>query len=418
MSQSEIIGLIALIVLVAAAALLASAETAITRVSTARAEALVEEGRKGASILRELIERREHVLHPILFMVLACQIGAATIIAALVLRHWGIWELIVVSIVELIILYVVAEALPKSWALAHPDRSATRAAPLVKLLSSIAPLRWATNGIVRRMGATIPNGISEGEVSEEELLAFAEEAAASDAINEDERQLIEHVIEFGDTVAHEVMVPRPDIIAVKTTETINEAIGIVIEKGFSRLPVYEKNIDDITGIVYSKELMKSLRDGGNAEPVAQIMRKPVFVPESKKISQLLREMQADTFHIAIVIDEHGGTAGLVTLEDLIEEVVGEIVDEFDVEPPMIEKLEDGRLRVNGRVNLDDLDAILDIDLPEGDWSTVGGLIFNSLGHVPKVGEVIQMDNHHFLVERIQGRRIARVLFTPATSETT
>ena len=418
MSQSEIIGLIALVILIAAAALLASAETAITRVSKARAEALAEEGRKGAAILRELIERREHVLHPILFVVLACQIGAATVVAALVLRHWGAWELAIVFAGELVILYAIAEALPKSWALAHPDISATRAAPLVKLLSSIAPLRWVANGIVRRMGATIPNGISEGEVSEEELLAFAEEAAASDAINEDERQLIEHVIEFGDTVAHEVMVPRPDIVAVKTTETINEAIEIVIDRGFSRLPVYEKNIDDITGIVYSKELMRSLRDGDQTQPVVQIMRKPVFVPESKKISQLLREMQADTFHIAIVIDEHGGTAGLVTLEDLIEEVVGEIVDEFDVEPPMIEKLDDGRLRVNGRANLDDLDAILDIDLPEGDWSTVGGLIFNSLGHVPEVGEVVQMDNHHFLVERIQGRRIARVLFTPATSETT
>ncbi len=337
MNQAEIIGLIALVVLVAAAALLASAETAITRVSTARAEALAEEGRRGASVLRELIERREHVLHPILFVVLACQIGAATVIAALVLHHWGIWELAAVFVGELIILYAVAEALPKSWALAHPDRSATRAAPLVKLLSSVAPLRWVANGIVRRMGATIPNGISEGEVSEEELLAFAEEAAASDAINEDERQLIEHVIEFGDTVAHEVMVPRPDIVAVKTTETINQAIEFVIERGFSRLPVYEKSIDDITGIVYSKELMKSLRDGDNAEKVSKIMRNPVFVPESKKISQLLREMQADQFHIAIVIDEHGGTAGLVTLEDLIEEVVGEIVDEFDVEPPMIEK---------------------------------------------------------------------------------
>ncbi|MBA4810143.1 MAG: hypothetical protein CBC37_02100 [Acidimicrobiaceae bacterium TMED77] len=416
MSQSEIIALIALVVLIAAAALLASAETAITRVSTARAEALVEEGRKGAGVLRELIERREHVLHPILFVVLACQIGAATLVAILVLHNWGVWELAAVFVGELLLLYAISEALPKSWALAHPDRSATRAAPLVKLLSSVAPLRWVANGIVQRMGAKIPNGLSEGEVSEEELLAFAEEAAASDAINEDERQLIEHVIEFGDTVAHEVMVPRPDIAAVKITETINEAIEIVIERGFSRLPVYEKNIDDITGIIYSKELMKALRDGGKEDSVAKIMRKPVFVPESKKISQLLREMQAEKFHIAIVIDEYGGTAGLVTLEDLIEEVVGEIVDEFDVEPPMIEKLDNGKLRVNGRANLDDLDAILNIDLPEGDWSTVGGLIFNSLGHVPKVGEVVQLDNHHFLVERVQGRRIARVLFTPAIVE--
>tara|TARA_S200000501_G_scaffold378934_1_gene445128 strand:- start:8624 stop:9880 length:1257 start_codon:yes stop_codon:yes gene_type:complete len=413
MSETEIIGVLALIILIAAAALLAAAETAITRVSTARAEALAEEGRKGALVLRDLIDRRKHVLHPILFVVLACQIGAATVVAALVLEHWGAWQLTIVFFFELLILYALSEALPKSWALAHPDRSATRTAPLVKVLSKIAPLRWVANGMVRLIGADLPNGFTEGEVSEEELLAFAEEAAASDAINEDERQLIEQVIEFGDTVAHEVMIPRPDIIAVKKQASIKDAVDLVISKGFSRLPVYEENIDDIIGIVYSKELMRSLRDGNKAQQVNQIMRHPVFVPESKKISQLLREMQAEKSHIAIVIDEYGGTAGLVTLEDLIEEVVGEIVDEFDVEPPMIERLNNGSLRVNGRANLDDLDAILDIDLPEGDWSTVGGLIFNTLGHVPEVGETIELNRHRFLVERVQGRRIARVLFTPA-----
>jgi len=413
MSQPEIIGVLALIVLVAAAALLAAAETAITRVSSARAEALAEEGQKGAVVLRDLIDRRKHVLHPILFVVLACQIGVATVVAALVLEHWGTWQLLVVFTVELLVLYALSEALPKSWALAHPDRSATRTAPLVKVLSKIAPLRWVANGVVRLVGADLPNGFNDGEVSEEELLAFAEEAAASDAINEDERHLIEQVIEFGDTVAHEVMIPRPDIVAVNKETSIEDAVDLVIGKGFSRLPVFQENIDDIVGIVYSKELMRAIRDGDKSQPVNQIMRHPIFVPESKKISQLLREMQTEKSHIAIVIDEYGGTAGLVTLEDLIEEVVGEIVDEFDIEPPMIERLGNGKLRVNGRANLDDLDAILEIDLPAGDWSTVGGLIFNTLGHVPDVGETIELNGHHFLVERVQGRRIARVLFTPA-----
>ena len=413
MRQPEIIGVLALIVLVAAAALLAAAETAITRVSSARAEALAEEGQKGAVVLRDLIDRRKHVLHPILFVVLACQIGVATVVAALVLEHWGTWQLLVVFTVELLVLYALSEALPKSWALAHPDRSATRTAPLVKVLSKIAPLRWVANGVVRLVGADLPNGFNDGEVSEEELLAFAEEAAASDAINEDERHLIEQVIEFGDTVAHEVMIPRPDIVAVNKETSIEDAVDLVIGKGFSRLPVFQENIDDIVGIVYSKELMRAIRDGDKSQPVNQIMRHPIFVPESKKISQLLREMQTEKSHIAIVIDEYGGTAGLVTLEDLIEEVVGEIVDEFDIEPPMIERLGNGKLRVNGRANLDDLDAILEIDLPAGDWSTVGGLIFNTLGHVPDVGETIELNGHHFLVERVQGRRIARVLFTPA-----
>ena len=413
MSQSEIIGVLALMVLVAAAALLAAAETAITRVSSARAEALAEEGRKGALVLRDLIDRRRHVLHPILFVVLACQIGVATVVAALVLEHWGIWQLAIVFIAELLVLYALSEALPKSWALAHPDISATRTAPLVKVLSKIAPLRWVANGFVRLVRADLPNGFAEGEVSEEELLAFAEEAAASDAINEDERHLIEQVIEFGDTVAHEVMIPRPDIVAVNKETSIEDAVDLVIGKGFSRLPVFQENIDDIVGIVYSKELMRALRDGDKSQPVNHILRHPIFVPESKNISQLLREMQTEKSHIAIVIDEYGGTAGLVTLEDLIEEVVGEIVDEFDIEPPMIERLGNGKLRVNGRADLDDLDAILEIDLPEGDWSTVGGLIFNTLGHVPDVGETIELNGHHFLVERVQGRRIARVLFTPA-----
>ena len=413
MSQSEIIGVLALMVLVAAAALLAAAETAITRVSSARAEALAEEGRKGALVLRDLIDRRRHVLHPILFVVLACQIGVATVVAALVLEHWGIWQLAIVFIAELLVLYALSEALPKSWALAHPDISATRTAPLVKVLSKIAPLRWVANGFVRLVRADLPNGFAEGEVSEEELLAFAEEAAASDAINEDERHLIEQVIEFGDTVAHKVMIPRPDIVAVNKETSIEDAVDLVIGKGFSRLPVFQENIDDIVGIVYSKELMRALRDGDKSQPVNHILRHPIFVPESKNISQLLREMQTEKSHIAIVIDEYGGTAGLVTLEDLIEEVVGEIVDEFDIEPPMIERLGNGKLRVNGRADLDDLDAILEIDLPEGDWSTVGGLIFNTLGHVPDVGETIELNGHHFLVERVQGRRIARVLFTPA-----
>mgnify|MGYP001158444149 FL=1 len=412
MNESEVAGIIAFVVAISAAAFLAAAETAITRVSTARAEALVEEGRRGARTLRDLIDRREHVLPPILFMVLACQIGAATVMTIIVLEHWGTWQLACAFIAELLLLYAVAEALPKSWALAHPDRSATMAAPLVKLLSSIAPLRWVANGIVTRLGGNLPNGVSEGEVSEEELLALAEEAAASAAIDEEERVLIEHVIEFGDTVAHEVMVPRPDITAVCDRDTIDKAAGVVIEHGFTRVPVYGKNIDDIRGIIYSKDIMKSLRDGSDHEKVSEIMREPFYVPEAKKISHLLREMQSETFHMAIVIDEYGGTAGLVTLEDLIEEVVGEIVDEFDVEPPMIERLTNGSFRVNGRADLDDLEAMLMIDLPAGDWNTVGGLIFNSLGHVPAVGETIEISQHKFYVERVQGRRIARVLISP------
>ncbi len=412
MSRGDVVALIALVVMVATAALLAAAETAITRVSTARAEALVEEGHRGAKQLRALIDRRELVLNPVLLVVLGCQLGAATIIAVFVDRQWGTGSLILVFFVELVMLFIVAEALPKSWSLAHPDRSATAIAPVARVVSSIAPLRWFANGVVNIFGFEAEEEDPHGDVTEEELLALAEEAAASDAIDEDERILIEHIIEFGDTVADQIMVPRTDMVAVPKDLRVADAIEVVILNGFSRVPVLDDGIDDIVGIVHAKDLMRAGRDGCEDAPITTVMRDPRFVPESKRIAALLREMQADTFHMAIVVDEHGGTAGLVTLEDLIEEVVGEIVDEFDVEQPMIERVGEDELRINGRVALDDLEDVLGVELPDGEWSTIGGLIFNTLGYVPSVGESLDVDSHRLLVERVQGRRIARVLVSP------
>jgi putative hemolysin len=416
MSDHTVIGLIGVLVMIALAALLAAAETAITRVSSARAEALVEEGRRGAGVLRGLIDQRERVLNPILFVVLGCQLGAATIVAVIGDRRWGTGMFLVVFALELLFVYAFAEALPKSWALKNPDRSALTVSPIVRLLSSIPPLRWIANGIVSVFGADVTSADShtDGEVSEEELLALAEEAAASDVIDEDERVLIEHIIEFGDTVVDEIMVPRPDIVALSLDATVAEAFELVIGRGFSRVPAYDEGIDDIVGIVHAKDLMRSHRDGCADTPVREVMRAPVFVPESKRIAQLLREMQAQRFHQAIVIDEYGGTAGLITLEDLLEEVVGEITDEFDVEQPLIENLGEGRYRVNGRAMLYDLADLLDADLPSGEWSTVGGLMFNTLGYVPVAGESVTVDGHRFVVERVQGRRIDRVLIVPAS----
>ena len=414
MSGGEILAIIGIVVMVTGAALLAAAETALTRISAARAETLAEGGRRGAEILRNLITHRASVLNPVLFVAFACQIGAATLVAVLADRRWGTGGLVIVFVVELLVLFVVAEALPKRWALARPVSSATAAAPAARLVSSIPPLRWFANGSMGLFGLDEEddNDHHEGEVSEEEFLAWAEKAAEAEAIDQDERELIEHIIEFGDTVAAEVMVPRPDMATIDHEATVGDAIEVVIGNGYSRIPVVGAGIDDIVGIVHAKDLMRAERDGRADQVVTDTMREPHFVPESKRIAQLLREMQAETFHIAIVVDEHGGTGGLVTMEDLIEEVVGEIVDEFDVEAPMIERLGGTSLRVNGRVPLDDLEDVLETPLPDGEWSTVGGLIFNTLGHVPQIGESVEVDGHRLLVERVQGRRIARVLVSP------
>jgi putative hemolysin len=187
----------------------------------------------------------------------------------------------------------------------------------------------------------------------------------------------------------------------------------VIQHGYSRIPAWRKDIDDVVGIVYAKDLMRAAREGRGTGAVEPLLRTARYVPETKRVAELMREMQAEKFHMAIVVDEYGGTAGLVTLEDLIEELVGEIVDEFDVEDPLLEPLPGGDVRVNARMALDELNDLLHLDLPEGDWDTVGGLLFKLLGHVPSEGESVDVDGHRLRAERVQGRRIGRVRISRA-----
>ncbi len=238
---------------------------------------------------------------------------------------------------------------------------------------------------------------------------MADVAVEEEVIERGERQLIHSIIEFGDTVVREVMVPRPDMVAVEGRAPVSDVIEVAIASGYSRLPVYEQGIDDIVGVVFVKDLLKAEREGrADAPPCASIARECHFVPETKRVAELLPEMQREKFHMAIVVDEYGGTAGLVTLEDLIEELVGEIVDEYDVEEAPVEALPNGDVRVNARLPIDELNELLDADLPEGDWDTVGGLLLNALGHVPTEGESVVVDGHRLTAERVQGRRIGRV----------
>jgi CBS domain containing-hemolysin-like protein len=262
-------------------------------------------------------------------------------------------------------------------------------------------------------------GIREGPyVSEQELLALADEAAQQDVIEREERTLIHSIIDFGDTVVREVMVPRPDMVVVESTAKVSDVIEIAIAAGYSRIPVYGQGIDDIVGVVFVKDLVRAEREGKEDELVSALMRDAHFVPETKKVSELMREMQTKKFHQAIVVDEYGGTAGLVTLEDLIEELVGEIEDEYDVEEAPIEKLANGGLRVTARMSIDQVNELLGAELPEGDWDTVGGLVYNLLGHVPIEGETASLDGWCLTAERVQGRRIGRVRITPVHLEAT
>jgi len=311
---------------------------------------------------------------------------------------------------EVVVVFVFFEAAPKTWAIQHADRAALFAAPVVSAIIGFPPVRWLSGGLIALANAITPGrGLRRGPyVSEQELLAMADVAVEEEVIESEERALIHSIFEFGDTVVREVMKPRPDMVSVEGRDTVGDVIEVAIAAGYSRIPVYEQGIDDVVGIVYTKDLMRAEREGKSGRPVREFVREARFVPETKRVAALMREMQDQKFHMAIVVDEYGGTAGVVTLEDLIEELVGEIVDEYDVEEPLVEPLPNGDLRVNARLPIDEANELLHAELPEGDWDTVGGLIFNLLGHVPHEGETVVCDGHRLTAEKVQGRRISRV----------
>lgn len=252
-------------------------------------------------------------------------------------------------------------------------------------------------------------------VSEDELMALTEAAAADDVIDDEERDLIESVFALGDTIVREVMVPRPDMVAVAASLTVSEVVDLAIQRGLSRLPVFGEDLDDIVGVCLMKDITRAERSGQGDQQVRTVMRRARFVPETKHAHDLLREMQAGQYHLAIAVDEYGGTSGLVTLEDLVEELVGDIVDEFDVEEPLFEPVGGGEALVHGRMPVDQLNTLVRNELGDVDSDTVGGLIFSTLGHVPSVGESIEENGVMLRVERMEGRRITKVRLSIANN---
>lgn len=409
MSQADWLIAAAVVVLFLLSIVLAVAETALTRISKPRAQALAETAGKRGQVLLSLVEHQEW-LNPTLLIVLSTQLVQSTLLGVLASSLFGAWGVVGATALNVTLFFVVAEVAPKTWAIQHTDRAALAAARPVKAVASWPPLKLLSRGLIGLTNVILPGkGLKRGPfTSEEELLAVADLAVEDSVIEAEERELIESVIELGDTVVREVMVPRTDMVTFMGRFRVADAMEVVILNGFSRIPACGDGIDDIVGVVHAKDLMRAERDGLEDRSVAELARPAHFVPETKKVSVLLREMQRERFHMAIVVDEYGGTAGLVTLEDIIEELLGEIVDEFDVEDPMIEPLPGGDVRVNARMGLDEVNDLIHGQLPEGDWDTIGGLLLSELGHVPAEDECVEVDGWQLTAQRIQGRRIGRV----------
>jgi len=350
----------------------------------------------------------------VLLLVLVSQLVVATLVGILAERWFGGWGVALATVFEVVVLFVVGEALPKNWAMQNPDRSALLVAPVVAAIVALWPVRMVSQGLVSM--ADVLSGPRRGRqaaVSELELLAMADVAMEEQVIETEERALIHSIIEFGDTVVREVMVPRPDMRSVEAGLHVTDALEVAMDAGYSRLPAFDGNVDDIVGVAYVKDLVRAERSGSGEEPVREHVRPAHFVPETKRVAALMREMQERTFHLAVVVDEYGGTAGLVTLEDLIEELVGDIVDEYDVEEPPLVAVGDHTVSVSGRLTVDALNEELGAVFPTGTWDTVGGLLFDLLGRVPAQGDAVEVAGYRLVAERVQGNRVGRVHIYPA-----
>jgi putative hemolysin len=401
---------VTVLVLFLASIWLALAETAFVGMSRIRALALEEEGRKGAARLARMLEHPEQTVNIVLALALFAQLTSAALVGLLLGGFAGPIGFIGAIIVQFVAFFVIAEVAPKTFALQHPDRAALRVAGILYLLTNFPPLRVLSRALIGMANALLPGkGLKRGPfVTEDDVRAAADVAAEEQEIEREERRLIHSIFEFGDTVVREVMLPRTDMVAIEAEATVEEAMERAIEGGYSRIPAYEGDTDHIIGLVYLKDLVHHARKGEGGEKVRIALRDAVFVPEQKRVAELLREMQQQHFHMALVVDEYGGTAGLVTLEDLLEEIVGEIADEYDVDEPGVERLDDGALRVPGRMPIDDVNEELGTELPDDEWDTVGGLVFNLLGKVPDEGETVRFQGLEFRAERVQRRRIVTV----------
>ncbi|HEU5004168.1 MAG TPA: hemolysin family protein [Actinomycetota bacterium] len=390
---------------------------ALSHLSHARARRLAEQDpRRGELLVRLAANPRPYLASALLVMLLA-RVTATVLVADVLLRE-GVPAAAAVAIaVMTFVAFQFAEIAPRAWVLERPDQvSLLSARPVWFLGSVLRPLVAALIGINRLFLLVLPGrGVPRGPVaSEEEIMSMLEVAESEDVIETQERQMISSIFEFGDTVVREVMVPRPDMVCVQAEAELALVLDLMLDQGFTRVPVIGADIDDLVGVAHARDVMRRLRANGGDQRhaprrIGEVVREAYFVPESKKVAELLGELQASKTHMAIVVDEYGGTAGLVTMEDLLEEIVGEIADEFDSDEPPVVRVDDDTYRVIARLGVDELSELVGADLPDAEWDSVGGLVAGTLGRVPTQGDEIHLEGVDLQVDRMNGRRVASIL---------
>jgi len=397
--------------------LAASAQAALVYIDRARLRHMLDEGTPRANALMRLLDEPSSSLSTILFVstVALCVSAAVAFWFDLEVWYGSVpWLAVLLAAVQLGVL-LLAQFLGRVFAVSRPESVALTFVRPVEILNRIlfpilAPLNALEHGLRRVLG--VSHGMTPADA--EERLRHLVEGNAD--LEEDEREMIASVIELGEQPVREVMVPRIDIVAVPANCMVRDVLDKIIESGHSRVPIYDDTIDNIVGVIYAKDLLRHMRDGAQDAPVKPLAREPSFVPETKKVDELLHEMQQKRVHVAIVVDEYGGTAGLITIEDLIEEIVGEIQDEYDVEEALIEEVSDSEAVFDARVSIRDVNDTLDLDIDDEDFDTLGGLLYHELGKVPNAGDEVRVDGALVTVLTTTGRRVRKVRVTKVPTQ--
>jgi CBS domain containing-hemolysin-like protein len=408
---------VAVVCLLGTAMVFAAAETAVAAVRRARVQQLLDEGSGAARDLQKLLENSTGLVGTTRLVITAAVISADTLLvgalgaplaAALGSTGWALTLLTAaVLLVALVLVQQVGHAMGSRNAEGVALGVAAPARVAVLALSPVVKLLEAAGSLIYRY-PNVPARDATGGVTEAGIMLQVDVAEEEGVLEEDEGEMIRSIFEFGDTVAREVMVPRIDMEAAPTTMPLGDVVDQAIESGHSRVPIYDGSLDKIVGLFYVKDALRFLREGRRDVDIREVMRPAYFVPETKKVDELLREMQARRVHVAIVVDEYGGTAGLVTIEDILEEIVGEIQDEFDAEEVMVQQVSEHEAVVDAMLMLDDVNDLLSMKLEEEDVDTLGGYVYAKLGRVPEKGDEVAIDGVRLVVEDVEGNRITKV----------
>lgn len=414
MNYEILLKIITLIILLIFSGLFSGAETALSSLNIITVKKLKKKGVKEANTLEKLLSRPSKTLSTILIGNNIVNIAATAIATELTLSLFsGKQVTFIVTMIMTILILIFGEITPKTYSAYNSEKVVIKLGKPLEVLSVVFTpflivLNRVTKVIIKALGGNVNN--NRTTVSEEEIKTLVDVGEEAGIIEKQEKEMINSIFEIGDIEVTEVMVPRIDIVYLEEDVTVEEAIKKVLKCGFSRIPVIKKSIDNITGIIYAKDLLACYfkQDKDESKGIRELIRPAYYVPESKKAIDLLTEMQLEKIHIAIVLDEYGGTLGLVTIEDILEEIVGDILDEYDEEMDLIDYLDEQTLIVNSKISIDEINETFKISLPEDEFESVGGLIFNLLGRIPKKGDNIEYNGLLFKILEVHNRRIKKV----------